>query len=67
MMVVQTRGTEVMPVSESGKEMKVYLLAREDVEKMLADRYGKKLTAVNHAKLAKQNERQANWQKRARQ
>jgi hypothetical protein len=39
--------TEAMPVSESGNEMKVYQLAREDVEKMLADKFGKKLTAVN--------------------
>lgn len=66
MRAAPARGTEVAPVSESGNEIKVYLWAREDVEKMLAAKYGKKLTAVNHAKLAKQNERQANWLKQVR-
>ena len=60
------RGTEVVPVSEPENGMKVYLLAREDVEKLLAARYGQKLTAVNHAKLAKLNERRANWLKQER-
>lgn len=53
-------------MSEPGNGMKVYLLAREDVEKLLVARYGKKLTAVNHAKLAKLNERRANWLKQER-
>lgn len=48
-------------MSENGNGMKVYLLAREDVEKLLLDRYGQKLTAVNHAKLAKANERRTKW------
>jgi hypothetical protein len=56
----------VVPVSEPDNGMKVYLLSCEDVEKLLVARYGKKLTAVNHAKLAKAQERRANWLKHGR-
>lgn len=53
-------------MSKSGNGMKVYLLAREDVEALLAAKYGKKLAAVNHTKLANLNERRANWLKGSR-
>jgi hypothetical protein len=53
-------------VGKSENGMKVYLLAREDIEALLAAKYGKKLAAVNHTKLANLNERRANWLKGSR-
>lgn len=43
----------------------VYLMPREEVERLLAAKYGGKLIAVNPARLAKQNERKANWRKKS--
>ncbi len=42
-------------MDKPGYGMKVYLLAREDVEALLAAKYGKKLAAVKHTKLANLN------------
>lgn len=53
-------------MSAAGNEVTVYLMSREDVEKLLELKYGKKLTKVNYARLAKQNERRANWLKNIR-
>jgi hypothetical protein len=49
----------VFPASNENNEVTVYRLSPEDVEKMLAVKYGDKLMAVNQARLAKHKERRA--------
>lgn len=61
---MSTRWTEVVSVNAVGNGVTVYRLSCEDVERLLAAKYGQKLMAVNHAKLAKQNEKRENWLKK---
>lgn len=56
---------EVVSASDGAKAITIYRLSREDIERMLAAKFGEKLAAVNKAKLAKQHERRANWLKRS--
>lgn len=58
------RWTEVVPVSAVDNGVTVYRMTPEDVEKLLAAKYGGKLNAVNQAKLAKQNEKRAKMAER---
>ena len=60
---MSTRRTEVVSVSAVENRVTVYRLSCEDIERLLTVKYGQKLMAVNHAKLAKQNENRENWLK----
>lgn len=54
----------MFPASNISNGVTVYRLSPAEVEKLLADKYGGKLNAVNHAKLAKQNEKRAKMAER---
>lgn len=55
-----TRETEVVPLSDARNGMTIYRMSSEDVEMLLAAKYGEKLMKVNYARLAKQNKRRDN-------
>ncbi|MDT8902035.1 hypothetical protein [Anaeroselena agilis] len=48
-------------MSTTGSRVTIFLMSCEDLERMLTAKYGKKLMAVNQARLARQNERRTKW------